>query len=99
LGAIAEEVFCEQGVAEDTGQAGAVSQNSTCLNGGGGCTNSKNTGEAVLLHNGVFCNGRTATKIPFMCSFSRELRGLHIHVSVSDLHIPRIGPLSLAAAK
>jgi hypothetical protein len=38
----------------------------------------------------------TATKIPFMYSLFCELRGLspnsHIHVSVSDLYIPRIGP-------
>ncbi len=47
-----------------------------------------------------YCNSHklllhTATKIPFMYSFW-ELRGLspnfHIHVSVSDLNIPRIGP-------
>ncbi len=34
----------------------------------------------------------TATKIPFMCSFSGICHGLspnfHIHVSVSDLYIP-----------
>jgi hypothetical protein len=38
----------------------------------------------------------TATKIPFVYSLSWELRGLspnfHIHVSVSDLYSPRIGP-------
>jgi hypothetical protein len=38
----------------------------------------------------------TARKIPFMYSFSENLRGLspnlHIHVSVSDLNIPRISP-------
>ncbi len=38
----------------------------------------------------------TAMKIPFMYSFSWIARGLspnfHIHVSVSDLYIPRIGP-------
>ncbi len=47
-------------MAEDTDQAGAVSQDRTCLNGGvgGWLTKSKNTGAAVLLHNGVFCNGR-----------------------------------------
>jgi hypothetical protein len=35
-------------------------------------------------------------KIPFMYSFLEIVRGLspnfHIHVSVSDLYIPRIGP-------
>jgi hypothetical protein len=38
----------------------------------------------------------TATKIPFMYSFSGNCAGLspnfHIHVSVSHLYIPRIGP-------
>jgi hypothetical protein len=38
----------------------------------------------------------TATKIRFMYSFFWQLSGLspdfHIHVSVSDLYIPRIGP-------
>ncbi len=38
----------------------------------------------------------TATKIPNYVFPEKELRGLnpnfHIHVSVSDLYIPRIGP-------
>jgi hypothetical protein len=38
----------------------------------------------------------TATKIPIYVFPEEELRGLspnfHIHVSVSDLYIPRIGP-------
>ncbi len=38
----------------------------------------------------------TATKIPIYVFPEKELRGLnpnfHIHVSVSDLYIPRIGP-------
>jgi hypothetical protein len=41
-------------------------------------------------------NGNTATKIPFMYSFSGNCAAsapnFHIHVSVSDLYIPRIGP-------
>jgi hypothetical protein len=45
---------------------------------------------------------RTATKIPFMNYFFWELRGLslnfHIHVSVSDLYIPRTGPQAYLAA-
>jgi hypothetical protein len=40
----------------------------------------------------------TATKIPFMYSFSGNCAAsvphFHIHVSVSDLYIPRIGPQS-----
>ncbi len=45
----------------------------------------------------VFHLAYTATKIPFMCSPEKELRGLsqssfHIYVSVNNLFIPRIGP-------
>jgi hypothetical protein len=44
----------------------------------------------------VVFNGNTATKIPFMYSFSGNFAAsapnFHIHVSVSDLYIPRIGP-------
>ncbi len=43
-----------------------------------------------LLH--PLCD--TATKIPFMYSFSGNQTGLnpfHIHVSMSDIYIPRIG--------
>jgi hypothetical protein len=42
------------------------------------------------------CGGVTLQKIPILCTPRKELRGLspdiHIHVSVSDLYIPTIGP-------
>jgi hypothetical protein len=44
---------------------------------------------------GNYCCAYTATKIPFMYSFSENcavLVQIHIHVSVSDLYIPKIGP-------
>ncbi len=50
----------------------------------------------IRLHCCATIISYTATKIPFMYSFPVELRGLspnfHIHVSVSDLCVPRIGP-------
>ncbi len=41
-------------------------------------------------------DAHTASKIPFYVFTEMKLRGLvpnsYIHVSVSDIHIPRIGP-------
>ncbi len=45
----------------------------------------------VVVHEGVHCNENPIYVFP-----EKELRGLspnfHIHTSVSDLYIPRIGP-------
>ncbi len=48
-------------------------------------------------------NGNTATKIPLMYSFSGNCAAsapyFHIHVTVSDLYIPRIGPHIFGCSK
>ncbi len=50
----------------------------------------------IVVREGNVQNVRASTKIPFICSQKKELRGLspnlHIRVVVSDLYIPRIGP-------
>ncbi len=55
--------------------------------------------KSLVMENPEFCVGATytATKVPVMYIFpEKKLRGLssnfHIHVSLSDLNIPRIGP-------